>query len=186
MIYIFDCPGLDHHGERRFEKFFHGVPKGNPVTQTECPQDGCGAVAKRRWDEEMKSQAVTGLTPISHATTVKGSIAHDLKFAFGDLKENPDGTVDRNHTPFRDSGELDRFLGGKNNLGPRVVDDNGNPLRDSKGNYVHKGAKLIKYGKNDAPSKTDARRFKPRYRGVEWGDKGVRDFGDTNSRTLRD
>ena len=32
VIYVFDCPGLDHQGERRMEKFFHGVPKGSPVT----------------------------------------------------------------------------------------------------------------------------------------------------------
>lgn len=184
MIYVFDCPGREHEGPRQFERFFHGIPNGPVIDKTECK---CGAVAKRRFDVEMKTQAIVGLTPISHSTSTKGSVSKELEFAFGEHKKNPDGTVDTNHRPFRDTGELDRFMNGANDLGkPKISQTTGKPLMRADGSYVREGAKLIKYDKGAAPSRTDARRFKPKYKGVEWGGKDVASFGNTNSRTLKD
>lgn len=181
--YIFECPGRDHEGPRRFEKFLHTVPD-LVIDKTECE---CGAVAKRRWDEEMKTQAVVGLKPISHATTGKGSVMKEVEFAFGKVQKNPDGSVDPNHAPFRDTGELDRFLNGANDLGkPKISQTTGKPLMRADGSYVREGAKLIKYDKNSAPSKTDVRRSRPRFKGVEWGGKDVGGFPSTNSKSLRD
>lgn len=183
MIYVFDCPGREHEGDRRFEKFFHGIPNGPVIDKTEC---SCGAVAKRRFDVEMKTQSIIGMTPVSNSTTTPGSVSKELEFAFGKVKVNPDGTVDPNHRPFRDTGELDKFLNGKNEMGkPKLSQSNGKPLMRKDGSYVREGAKLIKYGPNDTPSKTDVRRFKPRHK-VEWGGRDVASYRDTNSRTLKD
>ncbi len=182
MIYVFECPGREHEGERVFEKFIHAVPK-LIVTKTEC---ACGAVAKRRLDKEIPTQALVGQTQISHSTTVKGSVAHELEYAFGKVKENPDGSVDPNHRPFTTTGELERFMSGANNLGPRVLDQRtGEPLKDAKGNYVHGGAKLVKLSKGDAPSRTDVRK-RVRYKNAEHvSPKGINAFPDTRSSSLR-
>lgn len=181
--YVFECPGRDHEGNRTFERFIHSVP-AIVVDKTECE---CGAVAKRRFDIEMKTQAVIGLTPISHATTTKGSVAQELEFAFGKVQKNPDGTVDPNHRPFRDTGELDKFLNGANDLGkPKISQTTGKPLMRKDGSYVREGAKLIKYDKNATPSKTEVRRGRPRLGGVEWGGRDVSSYRDTNSKSLRD
>ena len=182
--YVFECAGREHSGERIFEKFIHEVPK-LVITQTECE---CGAVAKRRLDREIPTQAVVGLTPISHSTTTKGSVQHEIKLAFGEVQKNPDGSVDPNHTAFRDTGELNRFLNGQNDLGPRALDQRtGQPLRRKDGTYVHSGAKIIKYDKGAAPSKTGVRTSKPRFKNVAWENpKSVGAFPNTNSRTLKD
>ena len=181
--YVFSCESPDHQGERVFEKFMTVYPNITP-DKTECK---CGGIAKRRFDKEIPTQAVLGQTQISHATTVKGSVAEDLKFAFGETKVNPDGSVDPNHRPFTSTGELDKFLGGKNNLGvPKLSQTNGKPLMKKDGTYIREGAKIIRYDKGATPSKSEARRSKPRYKNVEWGDRGLRDFSDTNSRSLKD
>lgn len=181
--YVFDCPGREHEGERVFEKFIHAIPKV-VITQIDCPQ--CGAVAKRRIDKEIPTQALIGQTQISHASTVKGTVANDIKFAFGEVKQNDDGSVDPNHRPFTTTGEMEKFMKGQNNLGPRVLDDNGQPRKDSKGNYIHAGAKLIKLGPNDGPSRSDVRKSKPRYKNVaHLSPKAVSAFPDTRSQSLR-
>lgn len=181
--YIFECPGREHEGDRIFEKFVHAVPKA-VITQMQC--DSCGALAKRRIDKEIPTQALIGQTQISHATTVKGSVAHDLKFAFGETKENPDGSVDPNHRPFTTTGELDKFMNGRNNLGPRVIDQKtGEPLRDQKGNYVHGSAKLVKLGAADAPTRNDVRKRTKYKDAAHVNPKQISAFPDTKSSSLR-
>ena len=181
--YVFTCPGLDHKGERTFEKFTHAYPD-LVVDKTECE---CGAVAKRRFDKEIPTQAVIGLTQISHATTTKGSVAADLSFAFGDVKTNPDGTKDPNQRPFTSTGELDKFLKGGNNLGkPKISQTNGKPLMKKDGTYIREGAEIVKLGPGAAPSKTDVRRSKPRFKGTDWvSPREAKDF-NTNSSSLKD
>jgi hypothetical protein len=181
--YVFSCEGLDHKGERVFEKFMHSYPD-LVIDKTECP---CGAVAKRRFDKEIPTQAVLGLTQISKSTTGKGSVAADLKFSFGESRVNPDGTIDHAHTPFENTGELEKFLKGKNNLGkPKISQTTGKPLMKKDGTYIREGAELIRYDKNASPSKTDARRFKPKHKGIDWvSGREAKDF-QTNSNSLKD
>lgn len=182
-VYVFNCPGREHEGEREFEQFIHQIPKVI-ITQLKCPQ--CGAIAKRCIDKEIQTQALIGQTQISHASTVKGTVAHDLKFAFGETRENPDGTVDANHRPFTTTGELDKFMAGRNNLGPRIVDNDGNPIKDSRGNYVHGGAKLVKLGKGAAPSRNDVRKGPRKYKNADHvGAKDIGAFPNTRSSALR-
>jgi hypothetical protein len=181
--YVFSCEGLDHKGERVFERFMHSYPD-LVIDKTECE---CGAVAKRRFDKEIPTQAVIGLTSISHATTIKGSVADDLKFAFGDVKVNEDGSKDFNHRPFTNTGEMDKFLKGNNNLGkPKISQTTGKPLMKKDGTYIREGAEIVKLGPGAAPSKTDARRSKPKYKGVDWvSPREAKDF-NTNSSSLKD
>jgi len=181
--YVFSCEGREHQGDRIFEKFMPTYPD-IVIDKTECE---CGAVAKRRFDKEIPTQAVIGLTQISHATTTKGSVAADLSFAFGDMKVNPDGTKDPNHRPFTNTGELDKFLNGANNLGvPKISQTNGKPLMKKDGTYIREGAKIVKLGPGAAPSKTDVRRFKPKYKNVDWvSPREAKDF-NTNSSSLKD
>lgn len=154
------------------------------IDKIECE---CGAVAKRRFDKEIPTQAVVGLTQISHSTTTPGSVADDLKFAFGEVKVNADGSVEKNHRPFTNTGDLDKFLNGKNNLGvPKISQTNGQPLMNKDGSYVREGAKLIRYDKNNAPSKSEVRKHKPRYKNVDWvSSREAKDF-QTNSKSLKD
>ncbi len=181
MIYVFTCPGREHRGDRDFEQVFHTLPK-NVINQYQCPQ--CGGVAKRRFDKEIPTQAVVGLTPISHSTTGKGSMQRTIERAFGAVKKNPDGSLDTNHSAFRDTGEFSKFMNGANDLGkPKINQRTGEPLRRKDGSIVREGAKLIQYGKNDAPSRNDVRRRGPRDKSVEWVDN-AKDFPDTNSKSL--
>lgn len=181
--YVFDCPGREHPGERIFERFIHAVPK-TVIDKIDCPE--CGAVAKRRIDKEIPTQSLVGQTQISHSTTGKGSVANDIKFAFGETRVNPDGTVDGNHKPFTTTGDLDKFLNGANNLGPRILDQRtGQPLRDAKGNYVHGSAKLVKLDAGAAPSRTDVRRKKVYRDAAHINPKVVGSFPDTKSQALR-
>jgi len=180
--YIFTCPGREHEGERTFEQFLHAVPK-LIITQIDCPT--CGAVAKRQIDKEIKTQSLIGQTQISHSSTVKGTVAHDLEYAFGKVKQNPDGSADPNHRPFTTTGELDRFMNGANDLGPRVLGDDGQPRMKSDGTFVHGGAKLVKYGRGDAPSRNDVAPRKKYRNAAHVSMKEAGGFPDTKSSGLR-
>lgn len=104
---------------------------------------------------------MTGGTPISHSTTVNGSVSKEIEFMAGRFKKNPDGTVNRNERPFRDTGELNKFMAGQNDLGNPIVKDDGKVLRRADGSVVHQGAKLFKYGANATPSRDGTRRRAP-------------------------
>lgn len=184
MIYEFTCPGREHKGNRDFTKIIHGVPPQQVVNQIDCPD--CGGVAKRRFDKEIPTQSVVGLTPISHSTTGPGSFQRTLEKAFGGFKKNADGSVDKNHAAFRDSGEMSKFMNGQNDLGkPKIDQRTGQPLRRKDGSVIREGAKFFQYGKNDAPSRTDVRKRTRPDKSVEWVDeRGAKDFPDTNSKSL--
>ena len=186
MIYEFTCPGREHQGDRDFSKIMHGAPPAKVVNQIGCPQPGCGAVAKRRFDKEIPTQSVVGLTPISHSTTGKGSLQNTIGKAFGEFQKNPDGSIDRNHAAFRDTGDLNKFMNGSNDLGkPKIDQRTGQPLRRKDGSVIREGAKFFQYGKNDAPSRNDVRRKPRRDKSVEWvDDRSAKDFPDTNSKSL--
>lgn len=161
--YSFNCRSADHlekrHGAREFERVIqHG--EGKRIDQCSCE---CGATAKRDFAKDIQTVAPIGLTPIAHSSRGKGTLAHETEFAFGRFKENQDGSSDKNHRPFRDSGELERYMNGANNLGPPVCDDNGNPIRRADGTMVRSGAKLFKYGPNATPSQDGVRKrpFRP-------------------------
>ena len=164
--YEFSCPGREHKGERDFTRTFHQMPE-RVIDKIECTQDGCGAVARRRFDKEIPTQAVIGMTPISHATTLKGSPAHEAEIAFGKFRKNPDGSVDKNHRPFDTTGDLNRFMNGANDLGkPKIDQRTGDVLRRSDGSVVRNGAKLVKYDSQQAPSRNDVRKTSSRRGGV--------------------
>lgn len=112
----------------------------------------CGRNAKRDLTGDLASVNLVGSTPISNSTTLPGSYAHTTQFAFGKNKVNPDGSVDGNHRPFRDSGELNKFLNGANELGKPALDDKGQPRRRPDGSVIRTGAKLFQYGPNATPS----------------------------------
>ena len=164
MIYSFSCPGKSHEGDRDFDRIVHGAPPQKVVSSVKCPK--CGAKAARRLDREIPTQAVVGITPISHATTVKGSMAHTTEVAFGKFQENPDGSVDPNHRPFGDSGDLNRFMNGANNLGKPKMGIDGKPMRKKDGSIIREGRKLIKFSPGDTPSRDGVRKSKPRLKGV--------------------
>jgi hypothetical protein len=161
-LYSFRCFSPDHVEKkypRLFEQYlsFSTVEKASRVSQYPCP---CGAVAKRELVRDLVSVNVNGLTPI-HPQDSKFGLGKELEFAFGKFKENPDGTVDHNSAPFRDSGEMNRFMRGANSLGPPKLNDKGNPIRRPDGSIVREGAKLFKYGKNATPSRVAPRRQRP-------------------------
>ena len=177
MIYCFRCPDSDHdalrHGPVDFEKSFSGIPKGI-VQQVAC---ACGAIAKRDFSREIPTQNTIGSTPIAVSDS-KHSIGGQIKFAFGRFRKNPDGSVDKNHAAFDSTGDLEKFMNGANDLGPPVLDNDGNAIRerirDKKGN-VHegrvtqrRGAKLIKYGRNDGPPRNKPLR-RTNAEKVNWG-----------------
>jgi hypothetical protein len=176
LIYVFECKGREHEGERVFEKVVHFVGK-NVINQVDCK---CGAVAQRRFDKEIPTQALVGCKPISHASSVKGTVAKEVEYAFGQFKKNPDGTFDKNHRPFADTGELNKFLNGANEYGkPKINQSTGQPLRRKDGSVVREGTKLFKYGPNDTPSRDTVRRSRPNYGcSVEAGGN-PKDFPDT-------
>jgi hypothetical protein len=141
-------------------KIYHGYPS-SAVLKTACEK--CKKAAKRDFTTEIKSQSIVGQTPIRPSTS-KFSVGRETEFGFGRFKKNPDGTTDKNHSPFGNTSELDKFMNGHNDLGPPVVDNNGEPLRVGGKNKVtgavdphvgrikeRRGAKLFKYGKNDSP-----------------------------------
>jgi hypothetical protein len=154
--YCFACEDCSH----KFVKIFHGYPS-SAVLKTACEK--CKKPAKRDFTPEIKSQSIVGQTPIRPSTS-KFSVGRETEFGFGRFKRNPDGSVDKNHSPFGNTAELDRFMNGANDLGGPVIDDNGEALRvgarnPKTGEVRHdlgrikerRGAKLFKYGKNDSP-----------------------------------
>lgn len=157
MIYCFTCVTPEHPEDkpRAFEAIVHHVPK-KVITQFPCPE--CGGLGKRDLSKEIPTQALVGVQSISTSTTTPGSIYDETKFAFGRRKVNPDGTVEKNHTPFRDTGELNKYMNGQNQAGEPVLDDRGNPLRRQDGSIVRRGAKFVKLNPNATPSRTDVRR----------------------------
>lgn len=186
--YEFSCPGREHTGERDFQKTFSSLPK-NVIDKTECKQPGCGAVARRRFDKEIPTQSVIGIRPLSHASTTPGNVAHTAEMAFGKFKQNPDGTVDKNHRPFENTGEMDRFLNGANDLGkPKINQRTGEPLRRQDGSIIREGAKIVKLGNGATPSRDDVRKPSIKRGGVyrngpvsaEWaGSDAHKAFGNT-------
>lgn len=160
--YGFSCESKVHtdaNGPRKFEQFInHGSNKR--IDQYPCQ---CGAVAKRDFAADIQTIGTVGITPISPGDSrAHHGLAKELEFAFGAHKVNPDGSVDRNHAPFRDTGELHKYLNGGNDLGEPVLGDDGKPMRRKDGSFVRKGAKLFKYGKNASPSQTGVRTSRPR------------------------
>ena len=154
--YVFSCISPEHEGDRSFTAFIHHVPK-KVIERYTCPS--CGGLGKRDLSQEIPTQHVTGLTPISHSTTGPGSLARETQMLMGKWKRNPDGTIDHNHRPIRDSGELSQYMNGRNDLGDPVLMDNGQPMRRKDGSIVRRGAKLFKYGPNATPSRSDMRRI---------------------------
>lgn len=154
--YVFSCATCKEAGrDPSFTIILSSVPK-KIVQGAPCPE--CKSLAKRDFGTEIKSQAVVGLTPISKSTTVPGSLYNTVKHAFG--ANHPD---DPNQAPFRDSGELDAFMNGANDLGkPKIDQRTGKPLVrknvDGSYSYVREGAKIVKYDKNATPSRDDVRK----------------------------
>lgn len=156
--YSFACRSQDHNpaesGPAEFERFIQHS-EGKRIDQCRC---NCGAVAKRDLAKDLRTVGVVGMTPISHSTTVNGSLAHEVEFMAGRFKVLPNGAVDKNHRPFRDTGELAKFMNGANDMGSPALDDNGNPRRRRDGSVIRQGAKLFKYGPNATPSRDGIRR----------------------------
>ncbi len=159
--YIFVCASSRHpEGQaREFTRMIHHVPV-KIITQYKC---ACGGLAKRNLAAEVASQHVIGLTPISHSTAVEGSFAKEVEFVAGRFKRNPNGSADRNHRPFRDSGEFNAYLNGKNELGEPFLTDAGTPMRRPDGSIIRRGAKLVKLSANATPSRSGImkKRFMP-------------------------
>ena len=149
--YSFDCASPAHPvGRDRHFVVTINHSEGKRIDQYPCVV--CGKTAKRDLVGDLASVNMVGATPISNSTTGKGSYAHTTEFAFGRHRKNPDGSVSKGERPFRDSGELDKYMNGQNDLGPPVLDDRGQPMRRKDGSVVRKGAKLFKYGANATPS----------------------------------
>ena len=179
--YCFACPECKHE----FVKIFHGYPS-SAVLQTSCEK--CKKPAKRNFETEIKSQNVVGLTPIRPSDS-KFSVGRETQYAFGKFKERPDGKVDKNHSPFGNTAELDKFMNGANNLGPPVIGDDGNPIRTGTVNpktgqrdmtqgriKQRKGAKLFKYDKNYEPPRFGPPISKSHLGGAEWSADEGKDF----------
>lgn len=146
----------EHASTRQFVTVINCVADKR-VDQFKCPE--CGGLAKRDLVADLQTVSTVGSTPISHASTINGTLAHATQFAFGRFKENPDGSVDRNHTRFSTTGELERFVNGRNELGVPRVDDNGNPIRRPDGSLIRQGAKFVKFSNQKRPPINK----KPRY-----------------------
>ena len=155
--YTFVCASSRHEDEktRQFTNVIHHK-EGKRVDQLACPE--CGGLARRDLVADLATVNVTGLTSISHASTGKGSGNYESRFMAGRFKKNPDGSVDKNHAAFRDTGEMERYVNGANDLGPPKLDDNGNPLRRRDGSMIRTGAKLVKFSANRKPSRYHVRK----------------------------
>lgn len=153
MQYCFRCPTCQEEGKPlEFSVFFSTMPK-NVIQERVC-SGGCGGMAKRAFDLEIPTQSIIGATPISKSTTVKGSMYDTVKFAFGAHDEK-----DPNQAPFRDSGELNKFLDGNNDLGKPSIDQRtGEVRRRPDGSVIREGAKFIKYDRGATPSKDGVRK----------------------------
>ena len=177
-VYVFKCISPEHKDEatRVFEGFFH-FRKGKEirVTQFQCPE--CGFPSPRSIANE--GFATPGLQPIEKGyLDAKDSIQHEIKFAFGQDKRNPDGTVDTGKMPFANTGEMDKYLKGNNKLGPPVCDDNGQPIRQKDGTFMRTGEKLFKYSGNASPSKAYANPSKAPPGGSWVGDTDAGRYGN--------
>ena len=153
MQYCFRCPTCKGEDGKNltFTVFLSSMPK-TVKKDSECSE--CGGRAARAFDLEIPTQAVVGITPISKSTTVSGSMYDTVKYAFGKHDES-----DPNQAPFRDSGELNAFLNGKNDLGaPKIDQRTGKPLRRPDGSVVRNGAKIIQYDRGATPSRDDVRK----------------------------
>lgn len=177
MQYCFRCPVCKEEDKPlEFSIFLSTMPK-NVIQERKC-SGGCGGMAKRAFDLEIPTQSVVGLTPISKSTTVNGSLYNAVKFAFGEHDEK-----DQSQVPFRDSGELQKFMDGHNDLGKPSIDQRtGEVRRRPDGSVIREGAKLIKYDRAATPSKDSVRKTgrpkKVRVRGAEisWQDGKGSDF----------
>ena len=150
--YCFRCPTCKEDGkDLTFTLYLSSVPK-KVKQDAEC--SNCGGRAARAFDLEIPTQAVVGLTPISKSTTVPGSMYNTVKYAFGESSSE-----DPSKAPFRDSGELKKFLEGDNSLGaPQIDQRTGQVRRRPDGSIIRQGAKIIQYDKNATPSRDDVRR----------------------------
>ena len=151
--YCFRCPSCkDGEGkDLTFTVFLSSVPKA-VKKDSECTE--CGGRAARAFDLEIPTQAVIGVTPISLSTTTPGSVYHTVKHAFGERSE-----ADPSQAPFRDTGELKKFLEGANDFGKPSIDQRtGQPRRRPDGSIIRTGAKIIQHDKNATPSRDDVRK----------------------------
>ena len=157
MFYTFICKSPDHPADkdRSFVVTIHHLPTKR-IDNYPCVV--CGRNARRDLMGDLASVNLVGSTPISNSTTIKGSYANTTEFAFGRHKTNPDGSADTNHRPFRDSGELNKFMNGGNQLGKPVLNDKGEPVRRKDGSIVRRGVKLFQYGANATPTHSAPRR----------------------------
>lgn len=180
MIYSFNCVSRDHKNPKTkaFETVVHGVPPEKIITNYPCPE--CGGIAKRAFDREIPTQSVVGITPVSHSTTGKGSLFNESHKAFGRFQRNPDGSEDKNLPRFRDSGEMNKYLNGQNELGDPVTNDKGEPVKRPDGTVIRRGAKLFKYSAGATPSRSDNPKPKPMPKGARWVDgRTANAYGDS-------
>lgn len=156
--YTFECGGKSHdetrRGPRKFERAINHS-EGKRIDQYRCD---CGATAKRDLTGDLATVSPIGMTPISHSSSAKGTLGRETEFSFGRFKINPDGIAEKNHRPFRDTGEMNRYMNGANDLGAPKIGDDGKPLRRRDGSFVRGGAELFKYGPNATPSRDGVRR----------------------------
>ena len=149
--YTFRCESPVHaeeqHGARSFECVIQHR-EGKRIDQSRCP---CGGIAKRDFLADAATVGVVGMVPI-RPNDSKFAIGRELEYSFGRFKRDPDGKEDKNHSPFRDTGEMSRFMAGANDLGNPKLDEYGLPIRRRDGSVVRDGAKLFKYGSNATPS----------------------------------
>ena len=180
MIYSFNCVSRDHKNPKTksFDTVVHGIPSEKVITQYPCPE--CGGIAKRAFDREIPTQSVVGITPVSHATTGKGSLFKETSMAFGRFEKNPDGSEDKNKPRFRDSGEVNKYLNGQNELGDPVTDDKGEPVKRPDGTIIRRGAKLFKYSAGAAPSRDGISNKRSIPKGAKWVDgRTANAYGDS-------
>lgn len=91
--------------------------------------------------------------------------------AFGRFEKNPDGSEDMNKPRFRDSGELNKYMNGQNELGDPVTNDKGEPVKRPDGTIIRRGAKLFKYSQGATPSKDGVSNKRGVPKGAKWVDQ---------------
>lgn len=155
--YTFVCKAKDHLNEhtRQFVQVIYHRD-GKRIDQTSCPT--CGAVSKRDLVADLGTVNINGLTPLTPSDS-RFAPSKETEFAFGKFKVDKTGKENFAHSPFRDTGELEKFMNGNNDLGePELNQSTGQPLRRKDGSVVRQGAKLFKYGKNATPSRDGLRK----------------------------
>lgn len=155
--YCFRCASKRHPEgkERSFSAFVYIEPgdlkKGLVPDHHPCPV--CGMMAPRAMEDEIPTQSLVGLKPLSESTTGKGSLYHAAKFAFGGGH-----VIGRDGKPvLKTSGEFQKFLDGANELGPPKVDDEGRPLRRPDGSVIREGEKFVKIDRQATPPSSPSR-----------------------------